>query len=167
MQQPGCQTIFPCAAKWSSRDQGPSNRDELSKLGKVSFTNFALDRVSCKQGSICYCRYEAKRRVRVGVIHGLARMAAIMATTYKPYLGEGLGPLSVRSFSTPFCDIESWEAFLSWIDRARHKKFFVEVQFLEQSRLHNADYPNSGYYGLLYNTLLQDNHEDKDTKSNV
>lgn len=38
--------------------------------------------------------YEGKRRIRVGVIHGLARMAAIMATTYKPYLGEGLGPLS-------------------------------------------------------------------------
>lgn len=39
-------------------------------------------------------QYEGKRRIRVGVIHGLARMAAIMATTYKPYLGEGLGPLS-------------------------------------------------------------------------
>jgi len=38
--------------------------------------------------------YEGKRRIRVGVIHGLARMAAIMASTYKPYLGEGLGPLS-------------------------------------------------------------------------
>jgi zeaxanthin epoxidase len=40
-------------------------------------------------------RYEGERRLRVGAIHGLARMAAIMATTYKPYLGEGLGPLSV------------------------------------------------------------------------
>lgn len=39
-------------------------------------------------------KYEGKRRIRVGVIHGLARMAAIMASTYKPYLGEGLGPLS-------------------------------------------------------------------------
>jgi zeaxanthin epoxidase len=39
-------------------------------------------------------RYEGERRLRVGAIHGLARMAAIMATTYKPYLGEGLGPLS-------------------------------------------------------------------------
>jgi len=40
-------------------------------------------------------RYEKERRLRVAVIHGLARMAAIMATTYRPYLGVGLGPLSV------------------------------------------------------------------------
>ncbi|KAL4196682.1 hypothetical protein AMTRI_Chr04g184430 [Amborella trichopoda] len=39
-------------------------------------------------------RYEKERRVRVAVIYGLARMAAIMASTYKPYLGVGLGPLS-------------------------------------------------------------------------
>ncbi|CAN6248837.1 unnamed protein product [Urochloa humidicola] len=39
-------------------------------------------------------RYEKERRLRVAVIHGLARMAAIMATTYRPYLGVGLGPLS-------------------------------------------------------------------------
>ncbi|CAN4082906.1 unnamed protein product [Withania somnifera] len=38
--------------------------------------------------------YESARKVRVGVIHGLARMAAIMASTYKAYLGVGLGPLS-------------------------------------------------------------------------
>eukprot|EP00897_Mesotaenium_endlicherianum_P005619 jgi/Mesen1/5085/ME000252S04196 len=36
-------------------------------------------------------RYEGERRMRVGAVHGLARMAAIMATTYKAYLGEGLG----------------------------------------------------------------------------
>ncbi|GJN27453.1 hypothetical protein PR202_gb15481 [Eleusine coracana subsp. coracana] len=39
-------------------------------------------------------RYEKERRLRVAIIHGLARMAAIMATTYRPYLGVGLGPLS-------------------------------------------------------------------------
>ncbi|KAM0895750.1 hypothetical protein ACQ4PT_023648 [Festuca glaucescens] len=39
--------------------------------------------------------YEKERRLRVAIIHGLARMAAIMATTYRPYLGVGLGPLSV------------------------------------------------------------------------
>jgi len=39
-------------------------------------------------------RYENKRRLRVGTIHGMARMAAEMASTYKSYLGEGLGPLS-------------------------------------------------------------------------
>ncbi|CAO2830885.1 unnamed protein product [Amaranthus hypochondriacus] len=39
-------------------------------------------------------RYEGARKLRVAVIHGLARMAAIMATTYKAYLGVGHGPLS-------------------------------------------------------------------------
>ncbi|VFQ58379.1 unnamed protein product [Cuscuta campestris] len=38
--------------------------------------------------------YERERRLRVGIIHGLARMAAMMAGTYKAYLGVGLGPLS-------------------------------------------------------------------------
>eukprot|EP00250_Pteridium_aquilinum_P002265 c12462_g1_i1 orf=172-2508(+) len=38
-------------------------------------------------------RYESERVLRVGAIHGMARMAAIMASTYKPYLGVGLGPL--------------------------------------------------------------------------
>ena len=37
--------------------------------------------------------YEAQRVVRCAAIHGLAGMAAIMATTYKAYLGEGLGPI--------------------------------------------------------------------------
>lgn len=40
--------------------------------------------------------YENARKLRVAIIHGLARMAAIMASTYKAYLGVGLGPLSVR-----------------------------------------------------------------------
>ncbi|XP_042502239.1 zeaxanthin epoxidase, chloroplastic [Macadamia integrifolia] len=39
-------------------------------------------------------RYENARRLRVAIIHGMARMAALMASTYKPYLGVGLGPLS-------------------------------------------------------------------------
>lgn len=42
--------------------------------------------------------YEKARRIRVAVIHGMARMAAIMASTYKAYLGVGLGPLSVGIF---------------------------------------------------------------------
>jgi zeaxanthin epoxidase len=33
--------------------------------------------------------------MRVASIHGLAGMAAISASTYKAYLGEGLGPLEV------------------------------------------------------------------------
>lgn len=40
-------------------------------------------------------RYENSRRLRVAIIHGMARMAALMASTYKAYLGVGLGPLSV------------------------------------------------------------------------
>ncbi|KAI3462753.1 hypothetical protein Pfo_019416 [Paulownia fortunei] len=39
-------------------------------------------------------RYENDRKLRVAIIHGLARMAAMMASTYKAYLGVGLGPLS-------------------------------------------------------------------------
>ncbi|XP_059456692.1 zeaxanthin epoxidase, chloroplastic isoform X2 [Corylus avellana] len=39
-------------------------------------------------------RYENSRRLRVAIIHGMARMAALMASTYKAYLGVGLGPLS-------------------------------------------------------------------------
>ncbi|POO02807.1 Zeaxanthin epoxidase [Trema orientale] len=39
-------------------------------------------------------RYENARRLRVAIIHGMARMAALMASTYKAYLGVGLGPLS-------------------------------------------------------------------------
>eukprot|EP00245_Coleochaete_scutata_P014239 TRINITY_DN600_c0_g1_i1.p1 TRINITY_DN600_c0_g1~~TRINITY_DN600_c0_g1_i1.p1 ORF type:complete len:696 (-),score=179.34 TRINITY_DN600_c0_g1_i1:284-2371(-) len=38
--------------------------------------------------------YQDERRLRVGAVHGLARMAAVMASTYKSYLGEGMGPLS-------------------------------------------------------------------------
>lgn len=37
----------------------------------------------------------------MGTIHGMARMAAIMASTYKAYLGEGMGPLSVRNKARP------------------------------------------------------------------
>ncbi|KAL3696590.1 hypothetical protein R1sor_010666 [Riccia sorocarpa] len=47
-------------------------------------------------------RYESERRMRVAAVHGMARMAAIMASTYKAYLGEGLGPLSgIQQFRIP------------------------------------------------------------------
>ena len=42
----------------------------------------------------CVQGYQLKRLPRASTIHGLAGMAAIMASTYKAYLGEGLGPLS-------------------------------------------------------------------------
>ncbi|XP_010666612.2 zeaxanthin epoxidase, chloroplastic [Beta vulgaris subsp. vulgaris] len=46
--------------------------------------------------------YESARKLRVAIIHGLARMAAVMATTYKPFLGVGLGPLSfLTKFKIP------------------------------------------------------------------
>lgn len=69
-------------------------------------------------------RYENARKVRVAVIHGLARMAAIMASTYKAYLGVGLGPLSfLTNFRIPhpgrvggrfFIDI-GMPLMLSWV----------------------------------------------------
>nr|AGU91434.1 zeaxanthin epoxidase [Chrysanthemum boreale] len=69
-------------------------------------------------------RYENARRLRVAVIHGLARMAAIMASTYKAYLGVGLGPLSfLTNFRIPhpgrvggrfFIDI-GMPLMLSWV----------------------------------------------------
>ncbi|KAK4409728.1 Zeaxanthin epoxidase, chloroplastic [Sesamum angolense] len=46
------------------------------------------------QGVVWPLRYENARKIRVAIIHGLARMAAMMASTYKAYLGVGLGPLS-------------------------------------------------------------------------
>jgi zeaxanthin epoxidase len=39
-------------------------------------------------------KYQLERVVRASAIHGMAGMAAFMASTYKGYLGEGLGPLS-------------------------------------------------------------------------
>ncbi|XP_071694209.1 zeaxanthin epoxidase, chloroplastic isoform X2 [Rutidosis leptorrhynchoides] len=69
-------------------------------------------------------RYEDARKLRVAVIHGLARMAAIMASTYKAYLGVGLGPLSfLTNFRIPhpgrvggrfFIDI-GMPLMLSWV----------------------------------------------------
>ena len=38
----------------------------------------------------------------MAIIHGMARMAAIMASTYKAYLGVGLGPLSVSTLLISF-----------------------------------------------------------------
>lgn len=46
--------------------------------------------------------YFSKRVLRAAAIHGMARMAAMMASTYKAYLGEGLGPLeSMTSLKIP------------------------------------------------------------------
>ncbi len=46
--------------------------------------------------------YFAKRLVRAAAIHGMAGMAAFMASTYKAHLGEGLGPLEwIRQYRIP------------------------------------------------------------------
>ncbi|XVE82799.1 hypothetical protein DITRI_Ditri16bG0034700 [Diplodiscus trichospermus] len=47
----------------------------------------------CQVGCIWQFSYERARRLPVAIIHGMTRMAAIMASTYKAYLGVGLGPL--------------------------------------------------------------------------
>ncbi|KAL2643339.1 hypothetical protein R1flu_010926 [Riccia fluitans] len=69
-------------------------------------------------------RYESERRMRVAAVHGMARMAAIMASTYKAYLGEGLGPLSgIQQFRIPhpgrvggqFFVTIGMPAMLSWV----------------------------------------------------
>ncbi|XP_044470270.1 zeaxanthin epoxidase, chloroplastic [Mangifera indica] len=62
---------------------------ELDKAWKQSIeSGTPIDVVSALNS------YESARRLRVAVIHGMARMAAMMASTYKAYLGVGLGPLS-------------------------------------------------------------------------
>nr|XP_043638857.1 zeaxanthin epoxidase, chloroplastic [Erigeron canadensis] len=92
---------------------------ELDKAWKQSTDSGApIDVVSSLRS------YEDARRLRVAVIHGLARMAAIMASTYKAYLGVGLGPLSfLTNFRIPhpgrvggrfFIDI-GMPLMLSWV----------------------------------------------------
>ncbi|KAI3713054.1 hypothetical protein L1987_71624 [Smallanthus sonchifolius] len=92
---------------------------ELDKAWKQSTKSGApIDIISSLR------KYEDARRIRVAVIHGLARMAAIMASTYKAYLGVGLGPLSfLTNFRIPhpgrvggrfFIDI-GMPLMLSWV----------------------------------------------------
>lgn len=42
-----------------------------------------------------FLSYERARFLKVTIIHGMARMAAIMASSYKAYLGVGLDPFSL------------------------------------------------------------------------
>ncbi|KAH6803942.1 zeaxanthin epoxidase [Perilla frutescens var. frutescens] len=92
---------------------------ELDKARRQSFeAGSPIDVVSSLR------RYENARKLRVAIIHGLARMAAIMASTYKAYLGVGLGPLSfLTKFRIPhpgrvggrvFIDI-GMPLMLSWV----------------------------------------------------
>ncbi|XLR26267.1 hypothetical protein S83_054167, partial [Arachis hypogaea] len=41
--------------------------------------------------------YKRERRLQIAIIHGMARMAAMIASTYRAYLGVGLGPLEFLS----------------------------------------------------------------------
>lgn len=92
---------------------------ELDKATKKSIESGSrIDVVSSLRS------YENARKLRVAIIHGLARMAAIMASTYKAYLGDGLGPLSfLTQFRIPhpgrvggrvFIDI-GMPLMLSWV----------------------------------------------------
>ncbi|KAK8587031.1 hypothetical protein V6N13_086039 [Hibiscus sabdariffa] len=92
---------------------------ELDKACKQSVESGApIDVVSSLRS------YERARILRVAIIHGMARMAAIMASTYKAYLGVGLGPLSfLTKFRIPhpgrvggrfFIDL-AMPLMLSWV----------------------------------------------------
>ncbi|KAL9670920.1 hypothetical protein QQ045_008482 [Rhodiola kirilowii] len=47
--------------------------------------------MTCLDVAASLKRYEKSRRVRVFIVHQMARMAAVMASTYQAYLGSGLG----------------------------------------------------------------------------
>nr|KYP43880.1 hypothetical protein KK1_034660 [Cajanus cajan] len=68
--------------------------------------------------------YERERRLRVAIIHGMARMAAFMASIYKRYLYVGLGPLEfLTKFRIPHpgifggrCFVDTMMSFLlNWV----------------------------------------------------
>ncbi|PWA67324.1 elongation factor-like GTPase 1 [Artemisia annua] len=62
-------------------------------------------------------RFEDPKRLRFAVIHGLARMVAIMASTYKAYLVVGLGPLlNLILISVCTSSALCHGAWLGWLD---------------------------------------------------
>jgi hypothetical protein len=83
--------------------------------------------------------------VRVAVIHGLARMAAIMATTYRPYLGVGLGPLSVCNKHTQCTDRTLFSAtFKISCEVCYHQFYWIsEIWFRIRTILPNYHPPKS------------------------
>ncbi|XP_016476042.2 zeaxanthin epoxidase, chloroplastic [Nicotiana tabacum] len=95
--------------------------------------------------------YESSRKLRVGVIHGLARMAAIMASTYKAYLGVGLGPLSfLTKFRIPhpgrvggrfFIDL-GMPLMLSWVLGGNGEKLEGRIQHCRLSEKANDQLRN-------------------------
>nr|AKT95177.1 zeaxanthin epoxidase [Haematococcus lacustris] len=65
--------------------------NDIAAMAEKAGQQGALGPLAVQQ---CLRRYQDQRIMRVSAIHGMAGMAAFMASTYKAYLGEGLGPLS-------------------------------------------------------------------------
>ncbi|KAH9711971.1 Zeaxanthin epoxidase [Citrus sinensis] len=59
--------------------------------------------------------YESARRLRVAIIHRMARSAAMMASTYNGYLSVGLGPLSVGRVVRRFFIDLAMPLMLNWV----------------------------------------------------
>jgi len=68
----------------------------ISKLVNLVITHFANSQfMYFSSFLIAAFSYEQERRLRVTIVHGMARMAALISSTYKAYLGVGLGPFEV------------------------------------------------------------------------
>jgi len=80
-----------------SGTNGNGNGDASSAASASPFFSLSSYSSSSNNPSIDIAKvlrgYERQRIPRAAAIHGLARLAAVMASTYKSYLGEGLGPL--------------------------------------------------------------------------
>ncbi|KHN36228.1 Zeaxanthin epoxidase, chloroplastic [Glycine soja] len=77
---------------WSKVRKKLFGQTEATYSGYTCYTGIA-DFVPADIESV---GYERERRLRVAIVHGMARMAAMMASTYKAYLGVGLGPLEAN-----------------------------------------------------------------------
>jgi hypothetical protein len=76
---------------------------QMSGAACLSFLWQHGGETGCPPMCVCLSVCLQKRLVRASAIHGLAGMAAKMATTYKAYLGEGLGPFGdwLQQFKIP------------------------------------------------------------------
>ncbi|KAG6775861.1 hypothetical protein POTOM_019360 [Populus tomentosa] len=130
MGQGGCMAIedsYQLALEldkaWKQSVESGTSVDVISSLRR-HLRNFELKALFKIVLSFVPLNYENARRLRVAIIHGMARMAAIMASTYKAYLGVGLGPLSfLTKFRIPhpgrvggrfFVDI-AMPVMLNWV----------------------------------------------------
>lgn len=67
--------------------------EDAYSLGNIldeAFYSHARGDASKLNTSTAFLRYQGERMLRASTIHGMAGMAAFMASTYKAYLGEGL-----------------------------------------------------------------------------